>query len=149
MSDQPDRASGVDSRWDSGDAYEPYVGRWSRLVAREFVKWLAVPPGSRWLDVGCGTGALTHTVLEQAAPSEVVAIDPSAAYIASAGARTDDDPRAHFEIGDAQALQAAAATNSSVSQHLLDHFGVPVGHHQGREGMPEAVEGYLRKPCAF
>ena len=70
-------------RWDSGGAYEPYVGRWSRLVAREFVRWLAVPPGSRWLDVGCGTGALTQTVLEHAAPSEVVGIDPSAAYIAS------------------------------------------------------------------
>ena len=27
-----------------GDAYEPYVGRWSRLVAREFVGWLNVPP---------------------------------------------------------------------------------------------------------
>jgi 2-polyprenyl-3-methyl-5-hydroxy-6-metoxy-1,4-benzoquinol methylase len=44
--------------WTSGDAYEPYVGRWSRLVAREFLEWLAVPPGGRWLDVGCGTGAL-------------------------------------------------------------------------------------------
>jgi hypothetical protein len=45
--------------WASGDAYEPYVGRWSRLVAREFLSWLAVPPGSHWLEVGCGTGALT------------------------------------------------------------------------------------------
>lgn len=122
MSEQPDRAGGVDSRWDSGDAYEPYVGRWSRLVAREFVRWLAVPPGSLWLDVGCGTGALTHTVLEQAAPSEVVGIDPSAAYIASAGARMDDDPRAHFEIGDAQALRAAAPTFEVVVSGLVVNF---------------------------
>src|SRR5215210_7606097 len=89
MSEQTDRAGRVD-RWDSGGAYEPYVGRWSRLVAREFVRWLEVSPGSRWLDVGCGTGALTQTVLEHAAPSEVVGIDPSAAYIASAGARIGD-----------------------------------------------------------
>ena len=88
MSEQPNRAGAVD-RWDSGDAYELYVGRWSRLVAREFVWWLAVPPASRWLDVGCGTGALTKTVLEHAAPSEVVGIDPSAAYIASARVRTE------------------------------------------------------------
>jgi SAM-dependent methyltransferase len=121
MSDQPDRAGRVDSRWDSGDAYEPYVGRWSRFVARQFVRWLAVPPGSRWLDVGCGTGALTHTVLEQAAPSEVVAIDPSAAYIALAGARMDD-PRAHFEIGDAQALRAPAATFDVVVSGLVLNF---------------------------
>ena len=117
-----DRVGRVDSRWDSGDAYEPYVGRWSRLVAREFVGWLAVSPGSRWLDVGCGTGALTQTVLEQAAPSEVVGIDPSAAYIALAGARTDDDPRAHFEIGDAQALRAPAATFDVVLSGLVLNF---------------------------
>lgn len=121
MGEQPDRAVGVD-RWDSGDAYEPYVGRWSRLVAREFVRWLAVPPGSRWLDVGCGTGALTQTVLEHAAPSEVVGIDPSATYLASAGARVDDDPQAHFEIGDVQALRAAAATFDVVVSGLVVNF---------------------------
>src|ERR687890_2002960 len=56
--------------WTSGDAYEPYVGRWSRLVAREFLGWLAVPHDSRWLDVGCGTGALAETILALSAPSE-------------------------------------------------------------------------------
>ena len=121
MSDQPDQAGGVDS-WDSGGAYEPYVGRWSRLVAREFVRWLAVPPRSRWLDVGCGTGALAQTVLEHAAPSEVVGIDPSTAYIASAGARMGDDPRAHFEVGDAQALRATAATFDVVVSGLVINF---------------------------
>src|SRR4051812_7764183 len=112
MNEQSDQAGRV-ARWDSGDAYEPYVGRWSRLVAREFVKWLALPPGSRWLDVGCGTGALIQAVLEHAAPSEVVGTDPSAAYIALAGAQIDD-PRACFEIRDAQALQVAAATFDAV-----------------------------------
>jgi SAM-dependent methyltransferase len=120
MNEQPGRAGGVD-RWDSGDAYEPYVGRWSRLVAREFVRWLAVPPGSRWLDVGCGTGALAQTVLEHAAPSEVVGTDPSAAYIALARARMDD-PRVNLEIGDAQALQAAAATFDAVVSGLVLNF---------------------------
>src|SRR3712207_8704710 len=89
MSEQPDRAGEVD-RWDSGDAYEPYVGRWSRLIAREFVKWLALPPASRWLDVGCGTGALVQSVLEHAALSEVVGTDSSAAYIALASAPMED-----------------------------------------------------------
>ena len=42
--------------WASGDAYERYVGRWSRLVARDFVDWLDVPAGRSWLDIGCGTG---------------------------------------------------------------------------------------------
>jgi SAM-dependent methyltransferase len=121
VSEQPNRAGAVD-RWDSGDAYEPYVGRWSRLVAREFVRWLAVPPAGRWLDVGCGTGALTKTVLEHAAPSEVVGTDPSAAYIALASARVDDDSRVHFEVRDAQALQAAAATFDVVVSGLVLNF---------------------------
>jgi SAM-dependent methyltransferase len=121
MNEQPERV-GRGVRWDSGDAYEPYVGRWSRLVAREFVKWLALSPGSRWLDVGCGTGALIQTLLEHAAPSKVVGTDPSAAYIALAGARMDDDPRVHFEIGDAQALRAAAATFDAVVSGLVLNF---------------------------
>ena len=124
MNEQPQRV-GRRVRWDSGDAYEPYVGRWSRLVAREFVKWLALPPGSRWLDVGCGTGALIQTLLEHAAPSEVVGTDPSAAYIALAGARMNDDSRVHFEIGDAQALQAAASFDAVVSGLVLNFVPRP------------------------
>ena len=54
--------------WASGDLYEPYVGRWSRLVARELLAWLAAPPGLDWLDVGCGTGALTEAAAERCAP---------------------------------------------------------------------------------
>ena len=122
MTEQPDRTGGVDSSWDSGGAYELYVGRWSRLVAREFVRWLAVPPGRRWLDVGCGTGALAHTVLEHAAPSEVVGIDPSAAYVASSADRMGDDLRARFEIGDAQDLRAPAATFDVVVSGLVLNF---------------------------
>jgi len=82
-------------RWDSGDAYEPYVGRWSRLLAREFLRWLAVPPGRGWLDVGCGTGALAESILALAAPREVVGIDPSPAYVAFARERLND-PRVRF-----------------------------------------------------
>ena len=55
--------------WDAGDLYEPYVGRWSRLVAREFLSWLSVPADMDWLDVGCGTGALTQVILETATAS--------------------------------------------------------------------------------
>jgi hypothetical protein len=39
--------------WARGDAYEAHVGRWSRLVARAFLDWLAAPEGRVWLDVGC------------------------------------------------------------------------------------------------
>jgi SAM-dependent methyltransferase len=69
-----------------------------------------------------GTAALIQTILEHAAPSEVVGTDPSAAYIALAGARMDGDPRVHFEVGDVQALQAAAATFDVVVSGLVLNF---------------------------
>ena len=89
--------------WASGDAYEPYVGRWSRLVAREFLDWLAVAPGAGWLDVGCGTGALTEAVLDAAAPARVHAVDRSLAYVLFARRRLPDR-RAAFVVADARSL---------------------------------------------
>ena len=89
--------------WASGDAYEPYVGRWSRAVGREFLSWLDIPPAGRWLDVGCGTGALTQVVLERGAPARVTSIDSSAGYVDYARARTADE-RVEFRIGDARSL---------------------------------------------
>lgn len=73
------------SAWGSGAAYEPYVGRWSRLVAREFLKWLDIAPSARWLDVGCGTGALSETILAHGAPAEIDAVDPSEGYLPRKG----------------------------------------------------------------
>jgi SAM-dependent methyltransferase len=90
-------------RWASGDAYERYVGRWSRRIAIEFVDWLGLPPGLRWLDVGCGTGALTETLLERAAPAVIVAVDPSAGFLERARARVTD-PRVTFALGSAAEL---------------------------------------------
>ena len=120
MNEQAGHLSRSDT-WDSGDAYEPYVGRWSRLVARKFLRWLAGPPRGRWLDVGCGTGVLTETILDLAAPREVVGLDPSPAYVAFARDRLGD-PRAKFEVGDAQALQAASASFDAVVSGLVINF---------------------------
>ena len=60
----------MDDVWAVGGAYEAYVGRWSRRVAEAFVPGLRMPAGRRWLDSGCGTGALTATVLAVAEPAE-------------------------------------------------------------------------------
>lgn len=88
------------STWASGDAYEPFIGRWSRLVAAEFVPWLAVPPRSRWLDVGCGTGALSSTIVAVAEPESVVGVDPSEAFLSYAAAHV---PEASFRVASADA----------------------------------------------
>ncbi len=94
--------------WSSGDAYEPYVGRWSRRVAVDFLDGLATAPGLRWLDVGCGTGALASAVLERCAPASVTGVDSSAGYVEWCRQRIAD-PRARFEVGDAAELPDGAA----------------------------------------
>ena len=91
--------SGSDS-WTDGDDYEAFIGRWSRPVGRVFVAWLDAAPGTTWLDVGCGTGALTATILETAVPARVIAIDPSPAFLDHARARVGD-VRARFVVGSA------------------------------------------------
>jgi SAM-dependent methyltransferase len=106
--------------WAAGDPYERYVGRWSRLVARDFIAWLDPPPQRRWLDVGCGTGALSAGILAAAEPDAVIEVDPSEGFLALARARTRD-ARVRFELGDAQALPLAdRAVDAAVSGLVLN-----------------------------
>ena len=107
--------------WASADAYEAYVGRWSRLVARECLAWLAAPSGGRWLDVGCGTGVLTQTILASAAPQEVRGIDRSEQFIAHARAHITDT-RARFEVGDAMSLPFEGARFDNAVSGLVLNF---------------------------
>jgi SAM-dependent methyltransferase len=73
--------------WNTGDPYESYVGRWSRRVAEEFLAWLDLPPSLRWLEVGCGTGALTSAIVERCRPSQLIGIDPSEGFLTKARTR--------------------------------------------------------------
>lgn len=67
--------------WASGAAYDRYMGRWSRAVAREFTAWVGRPDGMRWLDVGCGTGVLSAVVKERCRPRRVVGCDRSGEFV--------------------------------------------------------------------
>jgi SAM-dependent methyltransferase len=107
--------------WAAGDAYEPYVGRWSRLVAREFIDWLALPSGGHWLDLGCGTGALTQTIAARSKPATVTGIDPSDRFIAFARRQTQNR-RVHFQTGDAQALPFPDMTFDAAVAGLVLNF---------------------------
>ncbi|HYI16936.1 MAG TPA: class I SAM-dependent methyltransferase [Thermomicrobiales bacterium] len=114
------------SIWAIGAAYEPYVGRWSRAVAREFLAWLAAPTGSHWLDVGCGTGALSATILAVAQPAAVTGIDASEAFASYARQQIADD-RAEFMQADALALPFPDDSfDASVSGLVLNFLPDPV-----------------------
>jgi SAM-dependent methyltransferase len=97
------------------------VGRWSRPVARRFLDRLAVPGRRRWLDVGCGTGALTEAVLAGCAPESVLGVDPSAAFLGHAAAHVRD-ARAVFRQGEAQALPVADRSVDAVVSGLVLNF---------------------------
>ena len=84
--------------WSAGDSYDQYMGRWSRLIAPLFLKWLDAPPQREWLDVGCGTGALSGAILQTQNPSSIVAIDPSEGFLAKASASIAD-ARVTFQGG--------------------------------------------------
>jgi SAM-dependent methyltransferase len=107
--------------WADGDAYERWIGRWSRPVGVEFLAWLGQPDGRRWLDLGSGTGALTETILATAAPASVIGVDPSAAFVAHAGARVLD-PRAAFVEGAAGALPLGSGSVDAAVAGLVLNF---------------------------
>lgn len=107
--------------WANGAAYEPYVGRWSRGVAREFLAWLSVPPGGSWLDVGCGTGALTQTILQVAQPKDVTSLDSSEGYLAYARQQVDDQ-RVRWQLGNAQEIPIESAKCDAVVSGLMLNF---------------------------
>ena len=71
----------ADEHWTAGDAYEAYMGRWSRVLSRSFIEWLRPEPSKHWLEVGCGTGALTAAISALARPETVVGCDPSEPFI--------------------------------------------------------------------
>jgi SAM-dependent methyltransferase len=108
-------------RWAGGAQYESFVGRWSRHVAEQFVEWLNPADGSAWLDIGCGTGALTATILARTAPASVVASDLSADFVAHASAGLADR-RVVFLVADAGALPLPAARADVVVSGLLLNF---------------------------
>lgn len=107
--------------WAAGDAYERYMGRWSRLVAGRFVDWLGVGDDGVWLDACCGTGALTSSITGLARPRLVVGVDRSAGYVAAARA-VATGPAARFLLADALSLPVRDGTCDAVVSALALNF---------------------------
>jgi len=113
--------SAVRDRWAAGSSYEDFMGRWSRQLATRFVSWLRVPAGVHWLDVGCGTGALTHAICGNANPASVLGCDPAAPFIDYAR-RHSPDGRTSFVVAGAGSLPGRAGGYGSVASLLALNF---------------------------
>jgi SAM-dependent methyltransferase len=107
--------------WETGDAYESYMGRWSRPLARSFISWLAPSPRAHWLDVGCGTGALTSAICELADPASVLACDPSEPFI-DHSRKTVLDGRVSFVVARAEDLPNGGGAFDYIVSGLVLNF---------------------------
>ena len=90
-------------RWTSGADYELWMGRWSRLLAADFLDWLELPIGLSWLDICCGSGVLSEAISEKNQPLSLAGIDASPAQISFAREQRSA-PNVTFDVGDAMAL---------------------------------------------
>lgn len=107
--------------FDDGEAYERFMGRWSRAAGAIFLDWLAPPTGARWLDVGCGTGVFTELVLDTLAPAAVTAVDPAPAQIDHAR-KLPVAQRAEFRVADSQSLPFPDGAFDVVASALVINF---------------------------
>lgn len=102
--------------------YERRVGRWSRLIADKFIDWLGLPGSMRWLDIGCGTGALTQAILQRCRPSRVTCVDLSESDLEYAQWLVTDR-RADFLLADGESLPFRDASfDAVVSGLVLNHL---------------------------
>jgi SAM-dependent methyltransferase len=106
--------------WERGSPYEQYVGRWSRRVAPPFLSWLDIPSGRRWLDLGCGTGALCAAILDGCSPSSVIGVEPSEGFLKTAMENLAG--RATLHQGSATAIPLDEASVDVVVSGLVLNF---------------------------
>jgi len=122
---RPDEAGGPGrsnmAMFTESQAYERFMGRWSRRLAPEFLTFARLDGARSVLDVGCGTGALASAVLATIGPDRVVGIDLSAAYVDEARSSTAD-ARAAFEVGDGQRLRFDDASFDAAVSLLVINF---------------------------
>lgn len=111
--------------------YELLMGRWSRLLAGEFIRFVGISDGARVLDVGCGTGSVVDAIVTATRPDEVVGVDGSPGFLQLARDRFRD-PRVRFETGDAQNLSFGDGAFTSAVAMLVLNF-VPDPARAARE----------------
>jgi SAM-dependent methyltransferase len=113
--------SGQDSIFSEAQAYERFMGRWSRNLAPRFVRFAGVRQGDTVLEVGSGTGELAAAVATMTPSSRIVGIDPSGSYVALAQAR-HGSALISFEVGDAQQMRFPGALFDRTLSMLVVNF---------------------------
>lgn len=103
----------------SGDAYDRFMGRYSRSLAAPFADAATISVGQRVLDVGCGPGALTTELVARLGPAAVAAVDPSEPFVTACAARL---PGVDVRLGSMEHLGFDAAAFDAALAQLVFHF---------------------------
>lgn len=85
------------------------------------VRIAGVGPGSRVLDLGCGTGIMAPFYLDAGA-REVVALDVAPGMIARAQEKFADEPRVDFRCADALSFEDEEGFDAVVVYNAYPHF---------------------------
>jgi SAM-dependent methyltransferase len=112
-------AEGARSFQAGGDAYDLFMGRYSRHLAQPFADAASVTVGMRVLDVGCGPGALTAELVGRLGAADVTAIDPSPPFVTAC---TERFPGVDVRSGRGEALPFPDQSFDRVMAQLVLHF---------------------------
>lgn len=96
-------------------------------ICADYMSNMGASEQARILEIGCGAGAASRHILAHAAPGELVGVDPSAGLLGIAQDVLSDDPRARFELGDAENTGQPDAHFDVVLAHTVySHLPNPV-----------------------
>jgi len=112
-------AEGARSFLTTGDAYDAFMGRYSRPLAVVFADVAGVTAGQLALDVGCGPGALTGVLVERLGAESVAACDPSPPFVDACAARF---PGVDVRQGRAEAIPFEDGRFDRAMAQLVLHF---------------------------
>jgi SAM-dependent methyltransferase len=105
--------------FDSADAYDRFMGRYSAPLAPLFADFAGIRPGQRVLDVGSGPGALTGELVRRIGPSSLSAVDPSEVFVAAV---RDRYPEVDVKVASAEELPFDDSSFDAVVAQLVVHF---------------------------
>lgn len=103
----------------AADAYDRFMGRYSRLLAPTFAEFAGVQAGQRVLDVGCGPGALTTELVGRVGAQNLAAFDPSEPFVAAARHR---HPGVDVQLAPAEAIPFPTDSFDASLAQLVVHF---------------------------